>query len=58
MRSAKVVWVLAGVLLVCRFAQVGAADTVKIGLIDPLSGPFANVGEPAVTERINTRSTG
>ena len=25
--------------------QAVAAETVKIGFIDPLSGPFANVGE-------------
>src|SRR5690349_12744145 len=29
-------------------AQAVAADTVKVALIDPLSGPFANVGEAMV----------
>lgn len=28
--------------------QVNAADTIKIAVIDPLSGPFANVGEAMV----------
>jgi len=28
--------------------QATAADTVKIAVIDPLSGPFANVGEAMV----------
>ena len=45
MRIAKCVRVLAGILLACRFAQVNAADTVRIAFIDPLSGTFANVGE-------------
>jgi branched-chain amino acid transport system substrate-binding protein len=45
MRIAKCVWALAGILLACRFAQVGAADTVRIAFIDPLSGTFANIGE-------------
>src|SRR3954454_19778969 len=29
-------------------AQAVAAETVKVALIDPLSGPFANVGEAMV----------
>jgi branched-chain amino acid transport system substrate-binding protein len=41
--------------------QAGAAETVKIAVIDPLSGPFANVGEAMVRhmqlaiDRINAR---
>jgi len=30
--------------------QAGAAETVKIAVIDPLSGPFANVGESQVRQ--------
>ena len=48
MRIVKCVWVLTGILLACRFAQVGAADTVRIAFIDPLSGTFANVGQAEV----------
>ena len=40
----RVLWVgLAAVSL-----QAGAAETIKIAIIDPLSGPFANVGEAMV----------
>jgi branched-chain amino acid transport system substrate-binding protein len=37
-----------GVSLAAISLQAGAADTVKIAVIDPLSGPFANVGEAMV----------
>jgi branched-chain amino acid transport system substrate-binding protein len=30
--------------------QTGAAETIKIAIIDPLSGPFANVGESQVRQ--------
>ena len=30
--------------------QAGAAETIKIAVIDPLSGPFANVGEAQVRQ--------
>jgi branched-chain amino acid transport system substrate-binding protein len=36
---------LAGALAVLALSLPAAAGTVKIGYIDPLSGPFANVGE-------------
>src|SRR5438045_1989030 len=42
---------MSGLFRVLRFGlaavslQAGAAETVKIAVIDPLSGPFANVGE-------------
>jgi branched-chain amino acid transport system substrate-binding protein len=37
-----------GLGLVAVSLQAGAAETVKIAVIDPLSGPFANVGEAMV----------
>jgi branched-chain amino acid transport system substrate-binding protein len=37
-----------GLGLVAASLQAGAAETVKIAVIDPLSGPFANVGEAMV----------
>lgn len=48
MRNTRCVCVLAGILLACSVTQVSAADAVKIAFIDPLSGPFANVGEVEV----------
>ncbi len=39
---------LAGVVLIGIPVGVIAADTVRIAFIDPLSGPFANVGEMEV----------
>jgi branched-chain amino acid transport system substrate-binding protein len=42
----RVLWLgLAAVSL-----QAGAAETIKIAIIDPLSGPFANVGEAQVRQ--------
>lgn len=42
----KLVAVLAGVgFLITMCGTVIAAETIKIGFIDPLSGPFANVGD-------------
>jgi branched-chain amino acid transport system substrate-binding protein len=35
-------------VLAAASLQAGAAETVKIAVIDPLSGPFANVGEAMV----------
>ena len=34
--------------LVMLSGPIAAAETVKIAVIDPLSGPFANVGEAMV----------
>jgi branched-chain amino acid transport system substrate-binding protein len=39
---------IAGMLLAAAHAAAMAAGTVKIAFIDPLSGPFANVGEMEV----------
>ena len=57
MRVTRRIWVIAGFLLACCFAHVGAADTVKIAFIDPLSGTFANIGQVEVRVGINTQST-
>ena len=44
--------------------NAGAAETVKIAVIDPMSGPFANVGEAMVRhvrlaiDLVNERGTG
>lgn len=44
---------LVGLLLVVQFGgQAMAADTLKIGYMDPLSGPFANVGEHGAREML------
>ena len=59
LRQLPVALVLAGSALLCGLAL--AADNVKIAVIDPLSGPFANVGEAMVryttlaAEAINAR---
>ncbi len=59
LRQLPVALVLAGSALLCGVAL--AADNVKIAVIDPLSGPFANVGEAMVryttlaAEAINAR---
>jgi branched-chain amino acid transport system substrate-binding protein len=58
MSVARLVFVIAGVLL---SSIAWTADTIKIGLIDPLSGPFANIGQSslkhyqAAVEEINRR---
>jgi branched-chain amino acid transport system substrate-binding protein len=44
---------LLGLLLVMQVGgQAFAADTLKIGYMDPLSGPFANVGEHGAREML------
>ncbi len=48
MRTSGLARLLAGAALIGIPAGVIAADTVKIAFIDPLSGPFANVGEMEV----------
>ena len=40
---------IVGVVLACA-AFGAAAQTIKIGYIDPLSGPFANVGEAGIKQ--------
>jgi len=45
MRVAQWLVALAGGLLA---GSVCAADTIKIGVIDPLSGPFANIGQSSL----------
>jgi branched-chain amino acid transport system substrate-binding protein len=42
----RVLWVG----LAAASLQAGAAETIKIAIIDPLSGPFANVGESQVRQ--------
>ena len=41
-------WVMAGAVLACTLTGAAAAQSVRIAFIDPLSGPFANVGEMEV----------
>ena len=48
MRKIKYEWFLAALAVGWMSVAVNAADTVKIAFIDPLSGPFANVGEMEV----------
>jgi len=48
MRKIKYEWLLAAFAVAWMSVAVNAADTVKIAFIDPLSGPFANVGEMEV----------
>ena len=44
---------LLGLLLVMQVGgEALAADTLKIGYMDPLSGPFANVGEHGAREML------
>ena len=44
---------LAGLLLaLLAGGPAGAADSIKIGYMDPLSGPFANVGEHGAREML------
>jgi branched-chain amino acid transport system substrate-binding protein len=42
----RVLWVG----LTAASLHAGAAETIKIAIIDPLSGPFANVGESQVRQ--------
>lgn len=48
------IWrVLSGLLAMsCLCATAVAADPIKIGYLDPLSGPFANVGEHGAREAL------
>jgi branched-chain amino acid transport system substrate-binding protein len=48
MRASRWAQLLAGTVLIGVPVGVTAADTVRIAFIDPLSGPFANVGEMEV----------
>ena len=48
MRTSRWARLLAGAVLIGIPVGVIAADTLKIAFIDPLSGPFANVGEMEV----------
>ena len=41
-------WVMAGAVVACALTGAAAAQSVRIAFIDPLSGPFANVGEMEV----------
>ena len=41
-------WVMAGAVVACTLTGAAAAQSVRIAFIDPLSGPFANVGEMEV----------
>lgn len=50
MHFGKVSRGLFGLLAILAGASAMAADTIKIGFMDPLSGPFANVGEHGVRE--------
>ena len=47
-RQSFKVWVCAGALTACM--QAGAAETVKIGFIDLLSGPFALTGQNSLKQ--------
>ena len=41
-------WVMAGAMVASTLTGAAAAQSVRIAFIDPLSGPFANVGEMEV----------
>ncbi len=41
-------WVMTGAVVACTLTGAAAAQSVRIAFIDPLSGPFANVGEMEV----------
>ena len=41
-------WVMAGAVGACILASAATAQSVRIAFIDPLSGPFANIGEMEV----------
>ena len=41
-------WVMAGAMVACTSTGAAAAQSVRIAFIDPLSGPFANIGEMEV----------
>ncbi len=50
MQFVKTLGGLFGLLAIVAGAPAMAADTIKIGFLDPLSGPFANVGEHGTRE--------
>ena len=50
MQFGKVWHGLFGLLAILASTPALAADTIKIGFMDPLSGPFANVGEHGTRE--------
>ncbi|HEX4986343.1 MAG TPA: branched-chain amino acid ABC transporter substrate-binding protein [Burkholderiales bacterium] len=52
MRCAKTFRSLVGLLAILAGTPALAADTIKIGFLDPLSGPFANVGEHGTREML------
>ena len=53
MHFGKVCRGLFGLLAMCALGgSAFAADTIKIGFLDPLSGPFANVGEHGAREAL------
>ena len=41
-------WVIAGAVVACTLTGAATAQNVRIAFIDPLSGPFANIGEMEV----------
>ena len=41
-------WVMAGAVVACTLTGTATAQSVRIAFIDPLSGPFANIGEMEV----------
>ena len=41
-------WVMASAVVACTLTGAATAPSVRIAFIDPLSGPFANVGEMEV----------
>lgn len=41
-------WVMAGAVVACTLTGAAAAPSVRIAFIDPLSAPFANIGEKEV----------
>ncbi|MEN8243908.1 MAG: ABC transporter substrate-binding protein, partial [Thermodesulfobacteriota bacterium] len=46
MKSKKLCFILAGIaILMFAAGPAFAADTIKIAYIDPLTGPFGNVGD-------------
>ena len=41
-------WIMASAVVACTLTGAAAAQSVRIAFIDPLSGPFANIGEMEV----------
>ena len=41
-------WVMASAVVACTLTGAAATQSVRIAFIDPLSGPFANIGEMEV----------